>query len=83
MIVSGSAIIKSDKPKEVIDTLRATTEKWIKINSEGSQWVIQFISNISREFSGIGFCQRWPRVMYLIGIFCKVFITLQEHSTQK
>ena len=50
MIVSGSAIIKSDKPKEVIDTLRATTEKWIKINSEGSQWVIQFISNISREF---------------------------------
>ena len=46
MIVSGSAIIKSDKPKEVIDTLRATTEKWIKINSEGSQWVIQFISNI-------------------------------------
>lgn len=34
MIVSGSAVIKSDKPKEVIDTLRAVTEKWIKINNE-------------------------------------------------
>lgn len=56
MIVSGSAIIKSDKPKEVIDALRATTEKWIKINSEASQWMIQFISNIYREFFGIGFC---------------------------
>ena len=56
MIVSGSAIIKSDKPKEVIDALRATTEKWIKINSDASQWMIQFISNIYREFFGIGFC---------------------------
>ena len=37
MIVSGSAVIKTDKPKEVIDTLRAVTEKWIKINSEGTQ----------------------------------------------
>jgi len=37
MIVSGSAVIKSDKPKEVIDSLRATTEKWIKINYEASQ----------------------------------------------
>ena len=83
MIVSGSAIIKSDKPKEVIDALRATTEKWIKINSEGSQWVIQFISNIYGEFFGIEFCQWWPRVVYLIGIFCKVFIKLQEHSIQK
>lgn len=34
MIVSGSAVIKSDKPKEVIDTLRAVTEKWIKINNK-------------------------------------------------
>ncbi|XP_044178706.1 ribulose-phosphate 3-epimerase-like [Acropora millepora] len=34
MIVSGSAIIKSDKPKEVIDKLRAVTEKWIRINNE-------------------------------------------------
>ena len=83
MIVSGSAIIKSDKPKEVIDALRATTEKWIKINSEGSQWVIQFISNIYGEFLGIEFCQWWPRVVYLIGIFYKVFIKLQEHSIQK
>lgn len=83
MIVSGSAIIKSDKPKEVIDALRATTEKWIKINSEGSQWVIQFISNIYGEFFGIEFCQWWPRIVYLIGIFCKVFIKLQEHSIQK
>ena len=46
MIVSGSVIVKSDKPKEVMDTLRATTEKWIKINSETSQWMIQFIRNI-------------------------------------
>ena len=38
MIVSGSAVVKSDKPKEVIDSLRATTEKWIKINFEASQW---------------------------------------------
>ena len=37
MIVSGSAVVKSDKPKEVIDSLRATTEKWIKINFEASQ----------------------------------------------
>ncbi|XP_022801056.1 ribulose-phosphate 3-epimerase, cytoplasmic isoform-like [Stylophora pistillata] len=37
VIVSGSVIIKSGKPKEVIDALRATTEKWIKINSETSQ----------------------------------------------
>lgn len=37
MIVSGSAVIKSDKPKEVIDTLRAVTEKWIKINSGEGQ----------------------------------------------
>ena len=37
MIVSGSAVIKSDKPKEVIDTLRGVTEKWIKINSEEGQ----------------------------------------------
>lgn len=34
MIVSGSAIIKSDEPKEVIDKLRAVTEKWIRINNE-------------------------------------------------
>lgn len=33
VIVSGSVIVKSDKPKEVMDALRATTEKWIKINS--------------------------------------------------
>ena len=46
MIVSGSVIVKSDKPKEVMDALRATTEKWIKINSETSQWMIQFICNI-------------------------------------
>ena len=32
-LVSGSVIVKSDKPKEVMDALRATTEKWIKINS--------------------------------------------------
>jgi len=38
MIVSGSAVVKSDKPKEVIDSLRASTEKWIKINLEASQW---------------------------------------------
>lgn len=37
VIVSGSVIVKSDKPKEVMDALRATTEKWIKINSETSQ----------------------------------------------
>ena len=37
MIVSGSAVVKSDKPKEVIDSLRTTTEKWIKINYEASQ----------------------------------------------
>jgi len=37
MIVSGSAVVKSDKPKEVMDTLREVTEKWIKINSEASQ----------------------------------------------
>lgn len=37
MIVSGSAVVKSDKPKVVIDSLRATTEKWIKINFEASQ----------------------------------------------
>jgi len=37
MIVSGSAVVKSDKPKEVIDTLRAVTEEWIKINSEATQ----------------------------------------------
>ena len=37
MIVSGSVVVKSDKPKEVIDTLRAVTEKWIKINSEATQ----------------------------------------------
>ncbi|KAL9968273.1 hypothetical protein ACROYT_G026626 [Oculina patagonica] len=36
MIVSGSAVVKSDKPKEVMDSLRATTEKWIKINHEAS-----------------------------------------------
>lgn len=37
VIVSGSVIVKSDKPKEVMDALRATSEKWIKINSETSQ----------------------------------------------
>lgn len=37
MIVSGSAVVKSDKPKEVMDTLREVTEKWIKINHEASQ----------------------------------------------
>ncbi|XP_073236227.1 ribulose-phosphate 3-epimerase-like [Porites lutea] len=37
MIVSGSAVVKSDKPKEVMDTLREVTEKWIKINSKASQ----------------------------------------------
>ena len=37
MIVSGSAVVKSDKPKEVMDALREVTEKWIKINSEASQ----------------------------------------------
>ena len=36
MIVSGSAVVKSDKPKEVIDALRAVTEKWIKINNGAS-----------------------------------------------
>ena len=37
MIVSGSAVVKSNKPKEVMNTLREVTEKWIKINSEASQ----------------------------------------------
>ena len=37
MIVSGSAVVKSDKPKEVMDTLREVTEKWIKINSAAIQ----------------------------------------------
>lgn len=37
MIVSGSAVVKSDKPKEVMDNLKAVTEKWIKINYEGSK----------------------------------------------
>ena len=56
MIVSGSIIVKSDKPKEVIDALRAITEKWIKINSEASQWMIQFICNIYGEVFDIWFC---------------------------
>ena len=37
MIVSGSAVVKSDKPREVMDTLREVTEKWIKINSAAIQ----------------------------------------------
>ena len=34
MIVSGSAVVKSDDPKQVMAILRETTEKWININDE-------------------------------------------------
>lgn len=33
MIVSGSAVVKSTDPKSVIDTLRASVVKWLKLNS--------------------------------------------------
>ena len=34
MIVSGSAVVNSPNPREVIDKLRAVTEKWIKSNAQ-------------------------------------------------
>lgn len=37
MIVSGSAVVKSDDPKQVIAILRERTEKWIKNNNEAEQ----------------------------------------------
>ncbi|XP_020906064.1 ribulose-phosphate 3-epimerase [Exaiptasia diaphana] len=37
MIVSGSAVVKSDNPKQVIALLRERTEKWIKENYEAER----------------------------------------------
>jgi hypothetical protein len=37
MIVSGSAVVKSDNPREVIAILREKTEKWIKENYEAER----------------------------------------------
>lgn len=33
MIVSGSAVVNSPNPKDVMDNLRSVTEKWIKVNA--------------------------------------------------
>ena len=36
MIVSGSAVVKSPDPKTVIEQLRTSVEKWLKVHAGGN-----------------------------------------------
>lgn len=46
MIVSGSAVVKSDNPRQVIAIMKEKIDKWLKGNCEAERQHITMISNI-------------------------------------